>query len=120
MGDRQTNPAEALRSIAEDVADQLGLEVDHEAFDRAAAYLDEPIPKPSGYTDTSTYPEPDPVCRAGQRREPDGRSGFPRFNPYSIPRPVDPLAVDCPYCVKRPRNLRAHCRAVHPDKPEAR
>jgi hypothetical protein len=49
-----------------------------------------------------------------------GRSALPRFNPYAIPTRLDPKAVDCPYCVKRPRNLRAHCRAVHPDKPEAR
>lgn len=53
-------------------------------------------------------------------RERFGQSALPRFNPYSIPPAVDPKAVDCPYCVKRPRNLQAHCRAVHPDRPEAR
>jgi hypothetical protein len=56
----------------------------------------------------------------GPKVERDGQSGLPRFNRYAIPEPRDPKAVDCPYCVKRPRNLRAHCQAVHPDKPEAR
>lgn len=53
-------------------------------------------------------------------RERYGQSALPRFNPYSIPRKADPKAVDCPYCVKRPRNLREHCRSQHPNKPEAR
>lgn len=52
-------------------------------------------------------------------RERFGQSDLPRHNRYSIPEPLDPEAVECPYCVKRPRNLRAHCRAQHPDKPEA-
>lgn len=60
------------------------------------------------------------IVNRGRKREPDGQSALPRFNRYSIPELLDPLAVDCPYCVKRPRNLAAHCRAVHPDKPEAR
>lgn len=61
-----------------------------------------------------------PVVNRGRKHEPEGQSALPRFNRYSIPTPLDPKAVDCPYCVKRPRNLAAHCRAVHPDKPEAR
>ena len=60
------------------------------------------------------------VVNRGRKREFEGQSGLPRFSRYAIPTKSDPLAVDCPYCVKRPRNLRAHCRAVHPDKPEAR
>jgi hypothetical protein len=35
------NPAEVLRGIAEETAQQLGLEVDHPAFDQAAAQLDD-------------------------------------------------------------------------------
>lgn len=36
-----TNPAEVLRDIAVEVASAAGFEVDHESFDRAAAYMDE-------------------------------------------------------------------------------
>lgn len=71
---------------------------------------------PRGFGMTRALPPEHPL----QRREPTGQSALPRFNPYAIPQAPDPKAVDCPYCVKRPRNLQAHCRAVHPDKPEAR
>jgi hypothetical protein len=53
-------------------------------------------------------------------RERFGQSALPRFNRYSIPHKARPGEVECPYCVKRPVNLQAHCRAQHPDKPEAR
>lgn len=64
-----------------------------------------------------------PVVNRGRKTEPEGQSGLPRFNPYSIPKAARPGEVACPYCVKRPmgaKGLRDHCRAVHPDKPEAR
>ncbi len=61
-----------------------------------------------------------PVVNRGRKRELDGQSGLAPFRRYSIPPAPDPKAVDCPYCVRRPRNLKAHCQAVHPDKPEAR
>jgi hypothetical protein len=38
----QTSPVEVLRAIAQDIADDQGLEVDHAAFDRAATVLDRP------------------------------------------------------------------------------
>lgn len=56
-------------------------------------------------------------------RERFGQSALPRFNRYSIPHKARPGEVECPYCVKRPvgpKGLRDHCRAQHPDKPEAR
>ena len=64
-----------------------------------------------------------PITNRGPRREPDGQSALPRFNRYSIPHKVRPGEIECPYCVKRPlgaKGLRDHCRAQHPDKPEAR
>lgn len=109
------NPPEVLRDVASTVAKELGLEVDHEDFDRAADYCD-----------VSGLRAPDPIerCPSGlgyNSRDPFlGTAHLPRFNRYAIPSTPDPKAVDCPYCVKRPRNLAAHCRAVHPDKPEAR
>lgn len=36
-----SNPAEVLRSIAVTWGEQIGYEVDHEAFDRMAAYCNE-------------------------------------------------------------------------------
>lgn len=33
---------------------------------------------------------------------------------------VAALTSQCPYCPAEPRNLAAHCRAKHPNKPEAR
>lgn len=92
------NPVDVLRPIIEDVAKRAGLDVDHDALDAAARYCDEPI------------------SNMGGKREPDGQSALPRMNRYSIPSKPDPKAVDCPYCVKRPRNLEAHIRAVHPDR----
>lgn len=56
-------------------------------------------------------------------RERFGHSALPRFDRYSIPAKARPGEVECPYCVKRPigpKGLRDHCRAQHPDKPEAR
>lgn len=38
---RARNPAEALRDLMVPLADQLGLEVDHEALDQAARYCNE-------------------------------------------------------------------------------
>ena len=61
-----------------------------------------------------------PIVNRGRKREPEGQSALPPFRRYSIPETPDPKAVACPYCVRRPRNLQAHCRAMHPDKPEAR
>lgn len=142
------NPAAALRDFVAPIAKELGLEVDEEAFEEAIRYCDEVEPPPDIFdrieksidedlaarTPITTSlrerplgmdPVPDPPADMldainGARREVFGRSALPRFNRYSIPAKVDPKAVDCPYCVKRPRNLSAHCRAVHPDKPEAR
>lgn len=37
------NPAEVLRSVAVQTAQALGLEVDHDRFDQAAAYCAEPV-----------------------------------------------------------------------------
>ncbi len=65
----------------------------------------------------------DPIGRPLLPRDRSGHSDLPRFNPYSIPRKARPGEVECPYCVKRPigaKGLRDHCRASHPDKPEAR
>lgn len=64
-----------------------------------------------------------PIVNRGRKREPDGQSALPRFSRYAIPHEARPGEVPCPYCVKRPigaKGLRDHCRAVHPDKPEAR
>lgn len=60
------------------------------------------------------------IRNRGRKTELDGQSGLPRFSPYAIPPTPDPKSVACPYCVRRPRNLKAHCQAMHPDKPEAR
>jgi hypothetical protein len=60
------------------------------------------------------------IINRGPKARDDLQSTLPRHNPYSIPPKPDSKAVDCPYCIKRPRNLAAHCRARHPDKPEAR
>lgn len=38
------NPAEVLRGIATDLAQETGLEVDHAAFDEVAAQLEKPLP----------------------------------------------------------------------------
>lgn len=37
------NPAEVLRGVAQETADDLGLGVDHAAFDRAAARMEQPV-----------------------------------------------------------------------------
>lgn len=105
------NPVEALMPIVEDMARDLGLEIDRGAMDRAASYCDEP------------FIVVRPIENRGPKPEPDGQSSLPRFNRYSIPHKARPGEVACPYCVKRPlgaRGLRDHCRAQHPDKPEAR
>ena len=41
------NPAEALRTVAVDVAAKAGVGVDHAAFDRAAEELAKPVPAPN-------------------------------------------------------------------------
>lgn len=40
------HPVEALRDIAGQIADQVGLQVDHEAFDQARAYTDQLVREP--------------------------------------------------------------------------
>lgn len=63
------------------------------------------------------------ILNRGRRTEPEGQSALPRFNRYSIPHRPRPGEVECPYCVRRPKGakgLRDHCRAHHPDKPEAK
>lgn len=68
-------------------------------------------------------PEPVPIINRGRKAEPEGQSALPRFNRYSIPAKTRPGELECPYCVKKPKGakgLRDHCRAQHPDKPEAR
>lgn len=44
------HPVEALRGIAERVGEATGREVDHEAFDQARAWADEPVPVPGVYS----------------------------------------------------------------------
>ncbi len=39
----EKNPVEVLRDVATDLAEQVGLEVDHAAFDEAGAYTDQPV-----------------------------------------------------------------------------
>ena len=63
------------------------------------------------------------VVNRGRKQELDGQSGLPPMRRYSIPDKPRPGERPCPYCVKRPigaKGLRDHCRAQHPDKPEAR
>lgn len=37
------NPAEVLRGVAQQIADECGLRVDHAAFDRAADHMEQPV-----------------------------------------------------------------------------
>lgn len=50
------NPAEVLRSLAQKTADELGLEVDHEAFDRAAALMADERQCPYNHPDDTRCP----------------------------------------------------------------
>lgn len=137
---------EGLAKFVEDIAGKPLLAVQRSLLDALAAKT--PItttlrPRPLG-RDGDQPPKPKPFLRGaldeimgrkgdtaiideivnrGFRREPDGQSALPRFNRYSIPIKARPGEIECPYCVKRPigaKGLRDHCRAQHPDKPEAR
>lgn len=54
--DTSDNPAEILRKEAQVTADALGLEADHESFDKAAEFLDEPVKIPSSYFEGEHIP----------------------------------------------------------------
>jgi hypothetical protein len=106
--------------VSEEVAKLGGDDVAYIAPTVPAEVLREPAPIERSPDGVGYKPRDPFVGTVRAERERFGQSALPRFNPYSIPKPIDPKAVDCPYCVKRPRNLREHCRAVHPNKPEAR